>query len=344
LSRKVKIVSLSKDLENAWDDYVNKHIDGTFFHLSGWKGVIEKAFNHETCYLIALDSNVVVGLLPLSHVKSRLFGNALISNPFCVYGGVISDNENICMQLESAAEEESIKRNVDYLELRNTNQTRSDWLVKDLYVTFRKEMDPDPEVNMKAIPRRQRRMVRQGIKAGLVTHIEDDVDTFFKIYSTSVRNHGTPVFSKKYFRLLKDVFKNQCELRVVYKGNVAVSAVMSFYFRDEVLPYYGGGLLAARRYHAFDFMYWDLMQSVCQKGIRIFDYGRSKMGTGSYSFKKNWGFVPKKLPYQYRLVRADEMPEINPLNPKYQIFIKLWQRLPLPVANTLGPWLSKSLG
>jgi len=346
LNRNVNIVYLTNDRVNAWNDYVNQHVDGTFFHLAGWKEVIEQAFNHDTCYLMAINSDTkeVVGLLPLGHIKSRLFGNALISNPFCVYGGVIANDSDICSQLESAAEKESITRNVDYLELRNVKKTRSDWLVKDLYVTFRKELDPDPEINLKAIPRRQRRMVRQGIKAELVTHIENDIENFFRIYSTSVRNHGTPVFSKKYFKLLKKIFKEKCELRVVYKGTEAVSAVMSFYFRDEVLPYYGGGLLSARRYHAFDFMYWDLMQTVCQKGIRVFDYGRSKIGTGSYRFKKNWGFVPESLPYQYRLVKTDEMPEINPLNPKYQIFIKLWQRLPLPIANTIGPWLSRSLG
>jgi FemAB-related protein (PEP-CTERM system-associated) len=119
---------------------------------------------------------------------------------------------------------------------------------------------------------------------------------------------------------------------------------MSFYFRDEVLPYYGGGTADARRYKGFDFMYWDLMRRSCQNDIRIFDYGRSKKGTGSYSFKKNWGFEPVDLPYQYHLVKATEVPDINPLNPKYQLFIKLWQKLPVQVANTIGPFLAKNLG
>ena len=343
-NKEVKIQTLSAYEVKAWDDYVNQHPQGTFFHLSGWRKVIEQAYGHDTYYLLAKQGDTILGVLPLGHIKSRLFGNALISNPFCVYGGAIADTDALRTHLESAAEQEAIRRNVDYLELRNLKQTHNDWPVKNLYVTFRKEIDPDPEVNMKAIPRKQRAMVRKGIKAELVSHIENDVDTFFYIYSISVRNHGTPVFSKKYFALLKKVFGNQCEVRVVTQGQNSISVLMSFYFRDEVLPYYGGGLPAARKLKAFDFMYWDLMQSACQKGIRIYDYGRSKIGTGSYHFKKNWGFVPEPLPYQYCLVQNKTIPEINPLNPKYQLFIKAWQKLPLPVANIIGPWLARGLG
>jgi len=341
---KIIITSLSPGENESWDSYVKKHPDGTFFHLSGWQKVIQQAFGHSTKYLKAELNGKITGLLPLGQIKSKIFGNSLISNPFCVYGGAIADNEQIKMLLESAAEAEAIKLSVDYLELRNNYYSGHDWKVKDLYVTFRKEIDQDPEKNMKAIPRKQRAMVRKGINAGLESVIQEDIDVFYKIYSTSVRNHGTPVFSKKYFALLKEVFGNECEIRVVRKGSKNISTVMSFYFRDEVLPYYGGGLLDARKYKAFDFMYWDVMQSACQKGVRIFDYGRSKKGTGSYSFKKNWGFEPTPLPYTYRLINIHQLPEVNPLNPKYQLFIKAWKKLPLPIANAIGPLLSQSLG
>jgi FemAB-related protein (PEP-CTERM system-associated) len=343
-NNEIKIQTVTSSQINAWDEYVYQHPQGTFFHKIGWKRVIEEAYGHDTCYLLAKQRDTIIGVLPLGHIKSRLFGNALISNPFCVYGGAIADNNVIREHLENAAEQEAIKLNVDYLEVRNVIKTRTDWPVKDLYVTFRKQIDPDPEVNFNAIPRKQRAMVRKGIKAGLTSHIEDNIENFFKIYSISVRNHGTPVFSKTYFFLLKKVFGNNCEIRVVTQGKVPVSVVMSFYFRNEVLPYYGGGLLTARKLKAFDFMYWDLMKEACQNEISVYDYGRSKIGTGSYSFKKNWGFMPEHLPYQYSLIKQKTLPEINPLNPKYQLFIKAWQKLPLPIANTIGPWLSRNLG
>jgi len=340
----ITITRLTSSSYADWDNYVEGNPQGTFFHLRGWETVIKEAFGHDTCYLMAQQDGNIVGVVPLGHIKSRLFGNALVSNPFCVYGGAIADTPEIRSQLEVAAETEAVEREVDYLELRNIEKTQNDWPVKELYVTFRKEIDPDPEVNLKAIPRRQRRMVRLGIKAGLESSIHDTVDEFFKIYSASVRNHGTPIFPKKYFELLKNVFAEKCEIRVVKKGKKTISTVMSFYFRDEVLPYYGGGIPDARKYNAFDFMYWDLMRASCQQGVRIFDYGRSKLGTGPYSFKKNWGFTPEPLQYQYRLVGCESMPEVNPLNPKYQLFIKVWKHLPLPIANAVGPLLARSLG
>lgn len=340
----VTIKNLSNEVFTKWDAYVESHPDGTFFHKAEWKNVIEKAFGHRTYYLFAELDGEITGILPMANVSSYLFGKALVSMPFGVYGGAIANDEETLDLLYAKASSIARELKVDHFEIRNYKHKYSDWPEKDLYVTFRKEINPDVEENMLAIPRKQRAMVRKGIKAGLRTEIKKDVDLFYDIYSLSVRNHGTPVFSKKYFRLLKEIFKDDCEIRVIYKDNKPVSTVITFYYKDEVLPYYGGGNLDGRKYKAFDFMYWEVMKDACVKGYKIFDYGRSKKGTGSYSFKKNWGFIPEPLPYQYDLISTDNIPDLNPLNPKYQIFIKVWQRLPLPVANTIGPFLSKYLG
>jgi FemAB-related protein (PEP-CTERM system-associated) len=187
-------------------------------------------------------------------------------------------------------------------------------------------------------------MVRKGMEAGLESEIDDGVDRFFEAYSASLRNLGTPVLSKRYFQALQREFGDRSEVLTVTRAGKAVSSVLSFYFRDEVLPYYGGGPRAARELKANDFMYWELMRRSAERGIRVFDYGRSKVGSGSYSFKKNWGFEPEPLPYQYRLVKAPEVPNVSPTNPKYRLFIEAWRRLPLAVANRLGPVLARNLG
>lgn len=340
----VVVSPMSPDDRAEWDNYVNRHPEGTFFHLSGWKNVLEKSFGHKTIFLMARLDDAIVGVLPLGNIKSFLFGTSLASVPFCVYGGVIADSEEIAQLLEKQACELARKMQVDYLEFRNLHKARGDLPVKELYVTFRKEMDPDPEVNMNNIPRKQRAMVRKGISAGLEARWNDDLDTFFDIYAISVKAHGTPVFPKRFFSELMKTFGSQCRVLNVYLENVPVSSVMIFYFRDEVLPYYGGGTAEARNSKAFDFMYWEVMKDACTNGIRIFDYGRSKVGTGSYSFKKNWGFQPQPLYYQYYLVRSDRIPEVNPLNPKYQMFIKAWRKMPLFMTKVLGPLISRSLG
>ncbi len=330
--------------KNQWDDYVNQHPEATFFHLYGWKQALENTFRHKCYYLYAIDGEKIVGVLPLGHIKSLLFGNTLISVPFAVYGGILADNDDVKGFLRQKACELAEALKVDHLEFRNIKRENPQWPTKELYVYFKKELYDNDEDNLKAIPRKQRAMVRKGIKAELKYHIDKDVNTFFEAYSESVRNLGTPVFPRKLFKSLIDVFADKVDILTVTKDDVLVASVLSFYFKDQVLPYYGGGTAAARALKGNDFMYWALMQHAATKGIKWFDYGRSKEGTGSYSFKKNWGFEPTPLYYEYYLVNAKQVSEINPLNPKYQFFIKAWQKLPLKLSQYLGPILARDLG
>ncbi|NOQ63320.1 MAG: FemAB family PEP-CTERM system-associated protein [Methyloprofundus sp.] len=333
------------DLEiSLWDTYVENSAEATFFHQSGWKEVVERAFGHTTYYLYAEEQGKITGILPLVHVNSSLFGNALVSNAFCVYGGIVADNQDTFQALDDEACALAKRLKVEHIEFRNREHKTPDRpYKKDLYVTFRKELFADVDENLKAIPRKQRAVVRKGIKAGLVSVIDEDVERLFQAYSESVRNLGTPVLPKKYFKILKQVFAEQCEVLSVEHNGQLVASVMNFYFRDEVLPYYGGGTTLARSVYGNDFMYWEVMRRAVEKGIKVFDYGRSKIGTGSYRFKKHWGFVETPLFYEFELVTAKEMPDINPLNPKYRLFIAAWKKLPLAVSQVVGPWLAKDL-
>ncbi len=341
----LRIKTLTDAEATRWDAFVATCPQATFFHRAGWRDILERAFGHRAHFLYAERDDVIEGVLPLGEVRSRLFGHALTSTPFCVYGGAAVMDEAAAVALDEAAVELARRLNVDHLELRHRTPRHPDWPRKDeLYVTFRKEIDSDPEKNMLAIPRKQRAMVRKGIEAGLRSDIDDDVERLYDAYSVSVRNLGTPVFAKRYFRMLKQVFGDDCEVLTVTKGGRTVASVMNFYFRDEVLPYYGGGNDEARALKGNDFMYWEVMRRACERGLRVFDYGRSKVGTGSYSFKKNWGFEPTPLHYEYALIKSKDVPDLNPLNPKYRLFINLWQRLPLPVTRWLGPHVVKNLG
>jgi FemAB-related protein (PEP-CTERM system-associated) len=221
----------------------------------------------------------------------------------------------------------------------------ANWPRQDLYVTFRKTIMPDVDANLRAIPRKQRAMVRKGIGHGLTSRMDPDVERFFALYADNVHRHGTPPLPKRYFQALLESFDRDCEvLTVTEPGGKAVSSVLSFYFRDEVLPYYAGDVAAARDLAANDFKYWELLRRACERGLRIFDYGRSKRGTGAFAFKEHWGLEPTPLAYEYQLYRRDSIPEHNPLNPKYRVLMALWRRLPIPVAYVVGPHLVKNLG
>lgn len=344
--RIARLAAQDKVLSARWDEFVLAHPQATFFHRSGWLRVIEGSFGHKGFFLYAERDGVIEGVLPLAEVKSWLFGHSVASLPFAVYGGVAALNDEATAALEAEAEKIARGQGAEHLEYRNFGPTRhADWPRQDLYVTFRKEILPEEEANMLAIPRKQRAMVRKGIKNELKADIDANVDRFFDLYADNVHRHGTPAMPKKYFQALLDEFGADAEvLTVTAPDGKPLSSVLSFYFRDEVLPYYAGDAEAARDLAANDFKYWELLRRACTRGLKVFDYGRSKQGTGSFSFKKNWGFEPQPLSYEYRLFKRDAIPQNNPNNPKYQLMIKAWRKLPIGVANWLGPFIVKNLG
>jgi FemAB-related protein (PEP-CTERM system-associated) len=343
--RVINLKEYSGNGPSQWNAFVEAHTDSTFFHRAEWATVLERAFGHKTHFLMAVDEQgIVQGLLPLAQVKSFLFGHSLVSLPMCVYGGVVASSDEAKSALLQHASDLADHLQVDAMELRHQKSSGHDWPTKHLYFTFKKTLSPDNEENMKAIPRKRRAMIRGGISAGLESESDAGVDRFFAAYAESVRNLGTPVFSKKYFRILREVFGDDCRVMMITHDGKDVASLMSFYFKEEVLPYYAGSFDSAKDLKAHDFMYWELMRRSVDEGYRVFDFGRSKEGTGPYSFKKGWGFEPTPLVYEYYLVKSSSIPEVNPTNPKYKLFINAWKRLPLPIANCAGPFLSKSLG
>ncbi len=361
--------------KQVWDNFVLNSENSSFFHLIGWKDVVKQSFGHKAHFMMSVQENQITGILPLFEIKSRLFGHALVSVPFGAYGGMCSMNREAESALYRSTETLGKLMSVDYVEMRNqidsknvrnvhpeasgqdvqnvrTNEVveqaeqsnNSNWLTKDLYVTFQRGIYPDIESNFKAVPRKQRRMIRQGIKAGLLSKIgrKEHLKDFYNIYARNLRNLGTPVFPLKYFENIMEIFPETFILSV-WKDNVMVAGVMTFIFKDRLMPYYGGSLKKYLLYAVNDFMYWELMRYGCEKGYKIFDFGRSKKGTGSYDFKCHWGFEPKELPYTYYLVTKKDMPNISPANPRYTAMISVWKRLPLSLTKWLGSKIVRNI-
>ena len=337
---------LTDDLAAAWDGYVAGHPDASFFHLSAWRGVLADTFGHRPANLIALRDGAVCGVLPLYHVRSRLFGNRLASSPFCVAGYPLCDSEEAGMALDREAARLMSDLGASYIEYRDCDRERDGWVRRsDLYATFECDLVGDDGEQLKQIPRKQRAVLRKALAAeDLVATIDETPDDLFALYAPSVRNLGTPVFPKAYFERLQHAFGEACEILTIRVGEQPVASVLSFYFRDRVMPYYTGSAVEARRLGANDLMYWHVMRRAYERGARVFDFGRSKVGTGPYNFKKNWGFTARAITHQYCLKDGEALPNVNPTNPKYRLFIALWRRLPLPVANVLGPMLVKGTG
>jgi FemAB-related protein (PEP-CTERM system-associated) len=342
----LRLRPLEAGQEAAWDAFVRSRPDSTFFHLSPWRHVIQDAFGHGTHYTLAEQDGAIVGVLPLARMRTRLFGDALISTPFCVYGGPLAATSEAEAALESHAMDLLRQTGAEHLEFRQLHAPYRDWDVRPpLHWTFRKAITGNADADMKAIPRKQRAMVRKGIGNGLRSISNSDTGMLHRVYAQSVHNLGTPVFPRRYFDRLATAFPAEHDVVTVMQEDTPVASVLNFYYRDEVIPYYGGGTSLARKVAGNDFMYWEVMRRAgAERGSRLYDFGRSKSGTGAFDFKRNWGFEAQPLHYSYRLRPGATLSEHNPSNPKYKLMIAAWKRLPLPVANLLGPPIVRGLG
>jgi FemAB-related protein (PEP-CTERM system-associated) len=335
--------------DSRWDEFVQAQPAGTFFHQWRWREVIASQFGYEPYYLLVEDSGSVEGVLPLFLVRSLLFGRSLMAMPWAVYGGVVARTTEAETLLVQKAIAIANDLQAKYLELRGnpyrqpepmTTTVRSVAAIKqkDLYVTFMSEIDPSDEVNLNRIPRKQRRMVRQGEKHGLKAMIDNQrLREFYQVYAASVHNLGTPVFGYPYFETLIENFGGACKVFLVEYGEKVVAAVMVFFYKDQVMPYYGGALKGYLNLAPNDFMYWEVLRYGAAQGYKIFDFGRSKEGTGAFNFKRHWGFEPRPLPYFYYPVKSREIPDTSPLNPKLRWAVRIWRNLPLKLTMALGP-------
>jgi FemAB-related protein (PEP-CTERM system-associated) len=334
----LEISQLAPGGESAWDEFVQSSPSGTIFHLSAWKTVVERVLGRKCFSLVARREGRISGVFPISWVRSRIFGDCLVSMPLAVYGGVCADDRESYFGLLKAGSELATKLGVKYLEMRNASEPFvTDLPGRNLYVTFTQDLTPGPEKLMQALPRDTRYAIRKSLKSGL-EWTEDLTDAeFYEIYAQSVHRLGTPVFSREQFASLRSEFPKQVRLFGVRKGKTAIAGVFCLYFRDQVLPYYGGALSEYYKDSPNNFMYWNLMAQSCNEGFRTFDFGRSKQGTGSFSFKSAWSMQVTELPYRYQLVRAAAVPQMSPLDKKFQLPVEMWKRMPFSWSKFLGP-------
>lgn len=337
------IVPLSTE-SLEWDAFVRTSREGTPYHLIAWKQAVEEAYGHRAHYLMAKEHERLVGVLPLFEVRGLFGGKALVSIPYAVYGGICAESSAAARALLDAAIDLGRAHGARYVELRQRRDLGFGLPTKSLYFTFSRAISKDEEENALAMPRKQRRMVRQGAKHGLRVEIgRDHFDRFYDIYAQSLRLLGSPVFSKALVRGVFEHFGKDADLLTVWKDDRMIAGVMSLYFEDQVLPYYGAAERDAFQYAVNDYMYWELMCHAARRGYQVFDFGRSREGTGPFNFKRHWGFEPVPLPYQYVMLEDGELPNLSPSNPKLRLAASAWKRLPLPVTKVLGPRLTRYL-
>jgi FemAB-related protein (PEP-CTERM system-associated) len=316
------------------DAFVDAHPDATPFHTRAWIDAVAKGAGQKAHMLICGDP--IRGVLPLNEIHSQLFGRALVSSGFAVGGGILCEEAE---ELADAVWQLAGQLSCPTVELRG-GILPSDWETDHTtYLNFSRDLAKDDESELLAIPRKQRAEVRKALDNSLTIDL-GDADAHYAVYAESVRNLGTPVFPKSLFAAVLEAM--DADVLTVRKDGVPLASVFSLYWRGTVMPYWGGGTAAARAFRANDMMYFALMNHARQRGCTRFDFGRSKAGTGAAAFKHNWGFEGVPLAYAKR--SAGKARSLNPLDLQYSRKVQLWQKLPLPIANMLGPMIARGLG
>ncbi len=342
----MKIKELDKNINKVWDEFVYHHPDSSFYHLLGWKNVFEKVFNYKSFYLIAhKDSGEIEGILPLFLMRDVLGRKYLVSNPFANYAGVCAKSDEAERSLISHAMKLAMRERANYMELRHlTSEKKTDWPDKRSFVNFFLEINPDLEINWQNISSRNRGKVRKAGKRGVEVDIgRNYLPEFYRIFTQNLKYLGTPPFSIQFFESLLQEFPDNTDIFVLKLNSKIISAMFMFKFKDLIAEPWVASLREYNRIYVNNFLYWEAIKYAHQNNFKIFDFGRSTNGCGTYHFKRQWQAKPIQLYYEYFLNRTKTVPAVDAHDNKYQFYVNMWKRLPLSITKFIGPKIVKYL-
>jgi FemAB-related protein (PEP-CTERM system-associated) len=341
----ITISELTKEHDTAWCKFVNDNPEATIAHELGWRDVISASLGHQPVYLVATDGSQVSGILPLFRVKTWWQSRYVVSLPWIDYGGVCAiDKESERLLLERACEI-TRQQKAEFMELRSVNGSESNALkVSENKVTFLLELDKDPEIIWKGFDAKLRNQIRKADKSGLTTEYAglEGLDSFYRVFARNMRDLGTPVWGKDFFERILTRFEDSAKIILVKMNDETIAAGLVLSFKDRLYVPSASAYRSYLKYCPNHALYWRVIKDGCEQGYQYFDFGRSTRDSNTFKFKKQWAPEPRQLYWQYHLNRVDEIPAINPNNPKYRLFIGMWRRLPLAIANRLGPKLIKN--
>ena len=336
-------VSLAGSADRSeWEAFVQGHGDETGYHAWDWQRVFEDAFGHEPVYLIARRGDAVEGVLPLVQIKSLLFGNTLTSLPFLNYGGVMAASGEAASALAEAAREQARQRRCGHVELRHVEAHFPDLPCKRHKVSMRLAVG---ENMWDGLDRKVRNQIRKAEKSGLTVERGGDelVDDFYTVFARNMRDLGTPVYSRRLFQAVLQTFPERSRLHIVRLNGQPIAGGFTYRTPAMVQLPWASSIREFNSLCANVFLYWDAIQFTHECGAPTFDMGRSTPNEGTFKFKAQWGASAVPLHWEYELPADGRLPNVSPANPKFQLAIALWQRLPLGVATMVGPMIVRAI-
>jgi len=341
----LKIIQCNRANGAEWDSFLYSRPTSSFYHLFGWKNIIESCLGHKIYYFAAVEDGRFQGVLPLVYIDSLLFGKILCSMPFLNFGGICAANPATEKALLDEAKHLVDRERMAYLELRNMVKSNEPLPTSEKKVSMTLSLNDDPDVIWNGFKSKQRNSIRRAYKNGL--SVKDGgmelLDDFYLILSQSWRALGTPIYRRDFFAEIISTFPDDTRIFVLYHDGQPVAAAFNGYFRDVVEGMWLGIDYRFQSLQPNYMLYWEMIKHGCKNGYRLFHLGRSSSESGGEFFKKKWNAETKQLYWQYYLGTSKNIPELNVHNPKFQLAIQLWRKLPLLLTKILGPPIAKNI-
>lgn len=342
----MKVLTLNSSAENAWSSFVQSTWDATSYHQFGWKAVIAKSFGHPCHYLAAIeDSGDWQGVLPLTYMHSSLFGKFLVSVPFVNYGGLLCKSEAAACSLLDEAERLRLSYGAKYVELRHLARAVEGLPTKQHKVTMILDLAKDVDSQWKLFNPKLRNQIRKAEKSSLevmIGHLEL-LDGFYEVFSRNMRDLGTPVYAKTFFYNVLETFSDTTRIVSVKYHEHVIAVGIALWFRDTLEIPWASSINDYKSLCPNNMLYWAAIRFAIENGFSKFDFGRSTPNEGTYNFKKQWGAMPVPLYWQYLMNESNNIPELTPSNLRYQMAIRMWKHLPVPLTKILGPLIVRNI-
>ncbi len=328
-----------------WDEYALRMAPDDLYYRWAWREIIQETFGHEPYYLAAVEGGKISGVLPLVSIRSRLFGNSLVSMPFFSHGGILAETQQAREKLLSGAAELAGELHARHIELRQGDECEIPWVGQSFKVRMEINLPPTVDEYSSGLSSSRRKRIRYNLKQGF--HAEwgglEAVPIFYTIFATNMRNLGTPVYPREFFENQIRRFPDNIRILTLRDGTNPVAAAFLTAHRDTLELPWAASLPEARKREAPMVMYWTLIQRAIEDGFKKVDLGRCSPGSGNHVFKKHWNPVERPLHWYYWLAPGASIPQLRPDNSKFKLAVELWKRLPLRIANGLGPHVVRSI-
>jgi len=340
-------IKLSDEINNlVINDFIYGNCNSNLYHDYRWGKIIEECFGHK--YNILFSENKegkVNGVLPLVHMKSFSFGNFFVSMPFFNYGGVCAEDDSTQNLLIEEAIRIAKDRKVHHIEFRQEKSLNNGFPEKTSKVSMRLDLPGSSDDLWKSFPSKMRNKIKVPQKAGMIARIGgiDELESFYDVFSENMRDLGTPVYPKRFFRNILEEFPMNTWICSVYMRDIPVASGFLAGFKNRLEIPWASSIRKHNRLRPNTLLYWSCLKFACEKGYTVFDFGRSTIDENTYIFKEQWGAIPTPMIWSYWLRNEEEMPDITPRNRKYHLAIGIWKKLPLSVTRILGPRIIRNI-